>query len=103
MQVLDLLMKNPKTHLGPVDSRGHTPLWDAMVMGDHTITALLRSKGAPVQPDIAIQLCKAAEQNNVKFIELLLVHNVHVLARVRCSLTSCTHSLTMFAFRCSRA
>jgi ankyrin repeat protein len=82
LQVLKMLLGNPKTQLGPVDVQGHTPLWYAMVMGDHTIAAMLRAKGAPVQLDIASQLCKAAALNNVKFIELLLMHNVHVLARV---------------------
>lgn len=82
-QVLMTLLSNPTTQLGPIDSQGHTPLWDAMVMGDAEITATLRARGAPVQPDTAMQMCKAAAQNNVKFIELLLMHNVNVLARVR--------------------
>lgn len=82
MQVLGTLLCHPKTRLGPVDSHGHTPLWDAMVMGDHAIAGMLRVKGAPVQPNIAMQLCKAASQNNVTFIELLLMHNVNILAQV---------------------
>jgi ankyrin repeat protein len=78
-----MLLSNENTQLGPIDSQGHTPLWDAIVMGDHVIAAMLRAKGAPVQPNIATQLCRAAAQNDVKFIELLLMHNLHVLARVR--------------------
>ena len=87
VQVLKSLLSNPRTQLGPVDSQGHTPMWDAMAMGDHLIAAQLGAKGAPVQSDIAVEMCKAAAQNNVKFIELLLMHNVHVLARVRPLLT----------------
>lgn len=31
MQVLKILLDNPATQLGPLDAKGHTPLWDAMV------------------------------------------------------------------------
>lgn len=49
---------------------------------DVQVVAMLRSRGAPVQPDTAVQLCKAAAINNVKFFELLLKYKIDVLAKV---------------------
>lgn len=82
IQVLKLLLDHPKTELGPVDSKGQTPLWGAMEALDSRTVSILRSRGAPVQPDTAVPLCKAAAINNVKLFSLLLEHNIDVLAKV---------------------
>eukprot|EP00892_Ulva_mutabilis_P004198 jgi/Ulvmu1/214/UM001_0218.1 len=81
MRVLQLLLQQPRTELGPVDNMGHTPLWHAICLGQHKAAALLRSQGAPVQADIAVDLCKAAERNDTRLFELLLVHRIDMQSR----------------------
>lgn len=61
---------------------GHMPLWHAICLGQRSAAALLRSRGAQVQADIAVDICKAAAKNDAKLFELLLVHNIDMLARV---------------------
>jgi ankyrin repeat protein len=81
--VLRFLINLPNIKLGPVDGMGHTPLWDAVMDGNVEIARMLRCKGAPVQPDLANDLCQAAAENNAKFFERLSVIDIDVLPRVR--------------------
>ena len=86
--MLKHLLDSPAIELGPLDSKGQTPLWVAMEALDSCTVSLLRARGAPVQPDTAVQLCKAAVINNVKLFSLLLENNIDVLAKVRMLLPS---------------
>lgn len=83
MNVLEFMVDQPGVELGPVDTMGHTPLWDAICLGNHKAASLLRSRGAPVQADIAMDLCKAAHKNDARLFELLLMYKISMLSRVR--------------------
>lgn len=83
MSVLKYLVDHPAVELGPVDVMGHTPLWNAILNGDHKGAQLMQSRGAPIQPDVAIALCDAACRNDARFFELLLLLGVDISSRVR--------------------
>lgn len=86
MKVLQYLVDTPGVELGPVDKMGHTPVWDAILNGDRKAVALLRSKGAAVQPDLSVTLCGAAARNEARLFEMLLAHNIDILSKVCISL-----------------
>jgi len=88
--VLELLLSLPQVQLAPVDRMGHTPLWDAIRTGNADFARMLRAAGAVVQPDITLQLCQAAAQNDVRFFESLREVELAVLMRVRAVCTSDT-------------
>jgi hyperpolarization activated cyclic nucleotide-gated potassium channel 4 len=81
--VLLFLLGLPNIELAPVDKKGHTPLWDAIVDSNQEFALLLRQKGAPVQPDIAADLCQAAFNNDADFFERLHEVDIDVSPRVR--------------------
>lgn len=83
MKVLKCLLEHPQTQLGPIDDMAHTPLWDALCAGHRRAASMLQSAGAPVQPDIAEDLCKAAAQNDANFFQMLSEHNIDMWSMVR--------------------
>lgn len=83
MHVLEYLVDHDGIQLGPLDMMGNTPLWDAIWLGDHKAATILRSRGAPVQPNLSSSLCTAAARNSSRFFELLLVHNIDTSSTVR--------------------
>jgi ankyrin repeat protein len=95
--VLNQLLAQSNLNLGVLDNMGHTPLWVAMVAQNYKIVHMLREKGAPVQPDIAVPLCKAAARNDVNFLEMLLMHNIDFLSRVLPSILADTSSCLYLA------
>ena len=83
--VVERLLEHPETHVGPLDLLGHTPLWDAISLGNERIARMLFRKGAPLQPDCAIQVCQRAADNDSAFLETMLHLNLPVNMRVRSS------------------
>eukprot|EP00892_Ulva_mutabilis_P004242 jgi/Ulvmu1/218/UM001_0222.1 len=83
MHVLELLVDLKEIELGPLDFMGHTPLWNSILLADYKAAAILRSRGAPVQPNLSLSLCAAAARNDARFFELILVHNIDTMSRVR--------------------
>jgi ankyrin repeat protein len=77
------LLALPGIQLAPVDRMGHTPLWDAIMDDNQEFAHLLRNKGAPVQHDIAADLCQAASNNDTDFFERLHGLDIDVSPRVR--------------------
>lgn len=82
MRVLRFMLERPETQVGPIDNMGHTPMWDALCIGSREAVSLLRPHGAPVQPDIAGDLCKAAAKNNAHFFELLRENRIDTYSKV---------------------
>lgn len=97
--VLDLLLSLPALQLAPVDRMGHTPLWEALLAGNHEVAHLLREAGARVQDDVSARLCQAAARNDAKFFAILADVDVGLLARVRatCWLSHLLRASTQFA------
>jgi len=76
------LLAHPDIHVGPLDNLGHTPLWDAISLGNDKLAKLLYENGAPLQPDCAIQVCQRAADNDCSFLESMLNLNLPVNMRV---------------------
>jgi hypothetical protein len=76
-------MSLPNIELGPVDRRGNTPLWDAIVDGNYEMANCLRSDGAPIQDGVAEYICQAVSEHKSGFVELLLKVGVSMDLKVR--------------------
>ena len=79
------LLDTPGIKLGPVDVRGHTPLWDALVARNATMASMLRKAGAPLQAGIASSMCQAASTDDAEFIILLANVGIDLSLKVCCS------------------
>jgi ankyrin repeat protein len=88
------LLALPDIELGPVDRRGNTPLWDAVLDGNYDMAKQLRDAGAPIQDGVAEYMCQAVADKNSDFIELML--KVGVSLNVKACICN-GHALVMSA------
>lgn len=91
--VVTYLLGHPSIELGPVDCRGNTPLWDAVVAGRLELCHQLRAARAPLQDGVASHVCRAAADNNSEFIELLLKVGIALDMKVRTDVILLAHCL----------